>query len=264
MFLLRMQINLRTGKLLFALLIVVVAASCTSSYNVVKYQYQNFTIDQKTDSVKDETYLNLLKPYSARLDSELTEVIAFADTSLLYYRPESPLSNFISDILLDYGYEYTGKKYRDIAVDFSLTNINGLRTSLPAGEIRVSNIFELLPFENELVLLKLTGDQVAGLSDYIVFRKGEGVAGISFGMKSGKAVDIKIRNKPLDRNATYWLITYDYIANGGDGMKILKDVIKRVETGDKIRDVVIRKLKQMKYNGQHVTAKIDGRIYYVE
>jgi 2',3'-cyclic-nucleotide 2'-phosphodiesterase (5'-nucleotidase family) len=264
MFLLHMRIILRTGKLLFALLIVVMAASCTSSYKVVKYQYQNFTIDQKTDSVKDDTYLNLLIPYRALLDSELTEVIAFADTSLLNYRPESPLSNFISDILFDYGQEFAGKNYPHITVDFSLTNINGLRTSLPAGEIMVSNVFELLPFENELVLLSITGEQVARLADYIVFREGEGVAGISFGMKSGKAVDIKIRNKPLDRNAIYWLITYDYIANGGDGIKILKEAARKVETGDKIRDVVIRKLKQMKYNGQHVTAKTDGRIYYVE
>jgi len=259
-----MGIRFKKAIYISALFVVGLLTACTSGYKVVGYQYQNFSIDQKSDSIVDDTYVDLLKPFSETLNSELTEVIAFADTSLIAYRPESPLSNLISDMLLVYGQQFSNEKQLGIVIDFSLANNGGLRTSLPAGEISVRNVFELLPFENELVLLQLSGEQVAVLADHIAVREGEGVAGISFGMKAEKAVDITIRNKPLDSSASYWMITNDYIANGGDGMKMLKDAVSRIETGNKIRDVVIRELKRMKANGQQLTAKTDRRIYHVE
>jgi 2',3'-cyclic-nucleotide 2'-phosphodiesterase (5'-nucleotidase family) len=251
-------------KLIIALLLFILVGACSSSYKVVKYQYHNWSVDQMSDSIKDDTYLGILSSYKNQLDSQLSEVIAIADTSLISYRPESPLSNFISDLLLEYGNEFVQKNYPDCKIDFCLANIGGLRTSLPSGEIKVRNIFELLPFENEAVLLRLTGKQVADLADYIVSRDGEGVAGISFGMKAGKAVNIKVQNKVLDPDTTYWMITNDYIANGGDGMKMLTDSARRIVTGEKIRDIVIRKLREIKKTGHHITSKVDGRIYYVE
>lgn len=259
-----MHIFKEQGKLFFFSLAIILAISCSPIYKVVDSNYQNWTIDQKTDSIRDENYLKILNPYSEKLNSELTEIIAFADTSLIAYRPESPLGNFICDLLLNYAQEFIKEKHPNISVSFCLANNGGLRTSLPAGEIRVNNIFELLPFENELVLLKLTGEQVRSLADFIVSRDGEGVAGISFGMRYGKAINLSIHNEPLEQDSSYWMITNDYLANGGDGMKILREAGCRIETGDKIRDIVICKLKQMNANGYHINAKTDGRIYHVE
>jgi len=259
-----MNVRFKINIFLSIVTIIGVCVACTSGYKIVGGNFQNFSIDLKTDSIVDKTYVELLRPYSATLDSELTGVIAFADTSLVADRPESPLSNFISDMLLEFGQQYAIEKLTNVHVDFSLANNGGLRTSIPAGEIMVRNIYELLPFENELVLLNLSGEQVATLADHIVFRGGEGVGGITFGMKEQKAVNIVVQGKPLNPNATYWMITNDYVANGGDGMKILKEASGRIETGEKIRDVVIDGLKQMKTNGQHVAAKTDGRIYHVE
>ena len=97
-------------------------------------------------------------------------------------------------------------------IHFSIVNNGGLRTSLPKGKITVGDVFELMPFENELVLLSLTGSQVSELADYIASRGGEGVSGISFGMLSGRAEGIKIQNRPLEPDSTYWMVTSDYIA----------------------------------------------------
>jgi 2',3'-cyclic-nucleotide 2'-phosphodiesterase (5'-nucleotidase family) len=174
------------------------------------------------------------------------------------------LSNFVSDLILGYAQDFVSKNKQGIQVNFSLMNHGGLRTSLPMGKITTGDIFELMPFENELVLLKLTGSQVSELAHYIASRDGEGVSGISFGIKSGRAVWVEIQSKPLEIDSTYWMVTNDYIANGGDGMKVLTSASQRIITGTKIRDVIINHLKDMKLKGQTVTAKTDGRIYHVE
>jgi hypothetical protein len=92
----------------------------------------------------------------------------------------------------------------------------------------------------------------------------KGFQGISFGIRSGRAEAVVIQNKPVVTDSTYWIVTNDYIANGGIGMKILRNANQRIMTGAKIRDVIINYLRGLKLKGQTVSAKTDGRIYYVE
>jgi 2',3'-cyclic-nucleotide 2'-phosphodiesterase (5'-nucleotidase family) len=252
------------NKLLIFSAVLIISAACSTSFKTVDYKYQNNSINEQTDSVRDENFSAILTPYKIKLGDQLLEIISYSDTSLVVYRPESPLGNFVSDLTLGFANEFASKNQPDIKVDFSLVNNGGLRTSLPKGKITVGHIFELTPFENELVLLKLSGNQVAELANYIASRDGEGVAGISFGIRSGRAEAITVQNKPLDLNASYWMVTNDYLANGGDGMKVLTLAGQRVVTRAKVRDVIISQLRNLKSKGQTVTAKTDGRIYHVE
>jgi 2',3'-cyclic-nucleotide 2'-phosphodiesterase (5'-nucleotidase family) len=240
------------------------SAACSTSYKTIDFTYQNHQINTLTDSVKDSSFTGILSPYTTKLGDELSEIISFSDTSLVAYRPESPLSNFVSDLVFDFAKDFALKMEPSFKIDFSLVNHGGLRTSLPKGKITTGDIFELMPFENELVILKLTGKQVSELVNFITTRGGEGVSGISFGMHSGKAEAVMVQNKPLDPESTYWMVTSDYIANGGDGMKILSYADQRIMTGAKIRDVIINHLRELKLEGKTVSAKSDGRIYNVE
>ena len=252
------------NKLLVFTGVLMISAACSTSYKTVGFNLQNHPINELTDSVKDNTFTGILSPYKEKLEDEMSEIISYSDTSLIDYKPESPLSNFVSDLILDFAQEFAAKNQPEIVVTFSLVNHGGLRTSLPKGKIAVRDIFELMPFENELVLLKLTGSQVSELADNIVSRGGEGVAGISFIMSTDKAANIIIHNKPIEMDSTYWMVTSDYIANGGDRMKILTNASQRVSTGAKIRDVIIDHLRKLKLKGQSVTAKAGRRIYHVE
>lgn len=252
------------NQLVILVVLAVMLPSCSTTKKIASYQARNISVDTLTDTVQDSRYLSILKPYTDKLANELTGIVAIADTSLIAYRPESPLSNFISDLLLAWGKTYTKTHQPDITVDFSLVNNGGLRTSLPQGEIQVRNIFELLPFENELVFVQLKGNQLNILLDHLASRDGEGVSGITFGIKKGKAVEVIIGGNHLDNNKLYWILTNDYVANGGDGMKVLTEAAQRVDTGEKIRDVVISELKEMNKKGIRINAKNDGRVYYVE
>lgn len=252
------------NKLFIFAAVLMVSAACSTSYKTVSFNFQNHNINALTDSVNDPLFAEILTPYTNKLGDELSEIISYTDTSLIAFRPESPLSNFVSDLVFDFARDYALNSQTGIDVQFSLVNHGGLRTSLPKGNIIVRDIFELMPFENELVLLQLTGSQVSELVNFISSRGGEGVSGISFGMRSGRAVAIMVQGKPLEKDSTYWMVTNDYIANGGDGMKVLTNASQRVVTGAKIRDVIINHLRNLKLKGQIVTAKIDGRIYNVE
>lgn len=222
------------------------------------------SISNVSDSITDEQFNEILAPYKNEIEKKMSEIIAYSDEGMASYRPESPLSNFLTDMILERAIRYCASSDLQANPQIALFNHGGIRASIPDGEITVRNAYEIMPFENELVLVLLTGEQVISLADYIATRKGEGVAGITFGMMPDKAVDIKVQGLKVDKNKQYWLVTNDYIANGGDGMKVLTWASERIDTGIKIRTIIIEHLKEMKAHGKTVDAKTDGRIYYVD
>jgi 2',3'-cyclic-nucleotide 2'-phosphodiesterase (5'-nucleotidase family) len=251
-------------RLLIAFLLLFLHFSCRTITETTSYGYRNMAININTDSLTDDRFNEILAPYKQLVEAQMSEVIVYSEHGLTSFRPESPLSNFLSDLILDFGKAYCAKHEPNIQPQFSLFNHGGIRASLPEGEIRVLNAYQIMPFENELVMLLLTGSQVVALADYITTRSGEGVAGISFGMMNNKAFDIKVDGVQIDLNQKYWMITSDYIANGGDGMKVLTWAENRINTGFLVRDVIIDRFKEMHKNGEKLTGKSDGRIYNVE
>ena len=142
-----------------------------------------------------------------------------------------------------------------------MVNRGGLRVPIPKGEIKVQNMFELMPFENEIVFLKMSGVEMRRFIDHMASRGGEGVAGMRFGIKENRGINPEIQGQPLDDSKSYWLVTSDYIANGGDGSEILSAVRERIATGVKFRDMFIEHLRKMGRAGIKIEAKIDGRVY---
>ena len=143
----------------------------------------------------------------------------------------------------------------------SMVNRGGLRVPIPKGEVKVQNMFELMPFENEVVFLKMSGIELRNFIDHMASRGGEGVAGMRFGIKNDKGYNPEIQGKPLDDTKSYWLVTSDYLANGGDGSEILKNIKDRISTGVKFRDMFIDHLRKMGKKGMAIDIKTDGRIY---
>lgn len=250
-------------RLLIVVFLILFLSSCSTISETTSYDYKNLSINGISDSINDDQFENILSPYKDEMDEKLSEVIAFCGEGLTSYRPESPLSNFLSDMILEHAKEYCIENSLNFIPNISLFNHGGIRASLPKGEVKISNAYELMPFENKLVMLLLTGEQVVSLADYISTRGGEGVSGITFGMLKNKAVDIKVQGLKVDVKKNYWLVTSDYIANGGDGMKVLTWCGDRVDTEDKIRDIIIQHLKVMRDRGEIIHATSDGRIYNV-
>src|SRR5690606_6510040 len=103
----------------------------------------------------------LIAPYRQQVTSKMSEVIGTATTELGKAEYESPLGNFVVDLML----QQTNMIMSE-PVDMAQSTNGGLRVPLPAGPINVGNIFELMPFENELVVLTLDGPTTQELFDF--------------------------------------------------------------------------------------------------
>ena len=124
------------------------------------------------------------------------------------------------------------------------------------GPILVRHAYELLPFENYVTVLTLSGNQVEALADQIAATNGEPIAGWTMVLQGDDAVDVLVSGDPVSPTGEYRLATVDYLANGGGMWSVLWDVTERTDLTVLIRDVFIEYVRE---EGT-VSPTLDGRI----
>lgn len=210
----------------------------------------------------DSQVVEMYLPYKKILDKDMSKVISVSENEMIKKKPESELTNFLADLLLAEAEKIADSLQLNFKPQISYFNYGGIRTFLPKGEITMGKIYELMPFENQMVYLELTGSQVQEFLDIIAARGGGSIGGATFSISNEKAAHAKINGKPLDEQSKYWLVTNDYIAAGGDDMEVLTQRKELVSSGEKIRDIIIAHLNEMNKKDQIITGKTDGRIRY--
>ncbi len=244
---------------LVLLLVMAGFSACHTHYKLREKETITSVIAlDSTFAEEDSTALAIIAPYKASMTAEMEEVIAYADQALSKAQPEGLLNNFVTDLVL----RMVDRYYTDEPVDLCLMNNGGLRSSLPKGEIKTKNVFELLPFENRLTIMHLSGSKTLGLFNYVAREGGMPLSGARMGIKEDAAVNILIRGKALDTTATYRVVTVDYLADGGDKMNFFNNPLQRTDLPVLIREVMILYLKELTAAGKTVNAELDGRVYY--
>ena len=237
------------------------AVACKTRYIHTSTESRNTFV---TDSLipVDSQLVNIYLPYKQKLENNISRVISISREEMVKNKPESNLTNFLADLLLEEGNRTTGEKGEIIEPDFSYLNYGGIRTFLPKGEITVEKIFELMPFENEMVFLKLTGNQVEEFMNAIAKKGGDSLGGVRFKIAGDKAIEIEVGGRKVDPGREYWLVTHDYVASGGDGLEVFTKRLEIVNTGRKIRDALISYMERKFENKEELFAEPDGRIVY--
>lgn len=206
----------------------------------------------------DSSIYKTIAPYKKSHDEQMHKVIAKAEDAFIKADVESTLGNFFCDGVI---YETKLLLGKDSAMlDAAVFNKGGLRNSLPKGDITIGNIFELMPFDNEVVLLKLSGSQFKDMCYKIVEKGGIPVGGMRMIMKGTTPTDITINGKAFDETKNYWVVTSDYLANGGDNYTFFKNAIERKPMNALLRDVVINYCNDMTKQGKTLKPYLDGRI----
>jgi 2',3'-cyclic-nucleotide 2'-phosphodiesterase (5'-nucleotidase family) len=247
-------------RLFISLSVFLILFSCAPHLSVHQINTKNFSVDTQNSSI-DSMAQVIVKPFRDSIANDMSKLIAITGSALIKGKPESKLTNFSADVFLEYGTKYCNKMNLKINPDASYVNYGGLRASLPQGNITVGHVFELMPFENEIVLVKISGESLVKMAERIASRGGEGVSGLTIGIKNEKPVVLKVNGKPVDLAASYWIVTNDYIANGGDQMSMFANPIERIDSKLKLRDMLIQALSERYKRDGIIDVKLDGRIY---
>jgi 2',3'-cyclic-nucleotide 2'-phosphodiesterase (5'-nucleotidase family) len=245
------------------ILLVSISIQC-NQYKISKYSSENITIDEKL-STRNFPEINL-KAYQDSINSEMDEILNWSLREMDVGSPEGVLGNFITDLSL-FTLNNLNKDL-NIKADFCILNNGGLRTPINEGPITRRKIFEVMPFENELVVLKLNPSQLNELLQFIIEKSyqsnsrkaGVPVSGIRLRISNNKITRGFINTKEIDRSKSYLVLTTDYLANGGDHMNFFKGCKDKIPTGILLRDAIIDYIKNINTTNIKVDAALDGRI----
>jgi 2',3'-cyclic-nucleotide 2'-phosphodiesterase (5'-nucleotidase family) len=244
--------------IVFAFFILSGAGSgCHSSYHTASASFVDYRIT--SDVKKDPAVIQLMTPYSDSVNRSMNDVVGTAAITLEKKQPEGTLGNFMTDALL-----FMSRKKIDSHVDAAFVNYGGVRLNqIPAGPVTRGKIFELMPFDNLLVVQKLSGAQLQQLLDLIAAKGGWPVAGLTMQMQNKKAVNVMINGKSLDASSNYLIANSDYVANGGEDASFLKP-IPQANVGYLVRDAFFDYIDYLEKQGKNISATEEKRVVNVE
>jgi len=226
---------------------------------VQKADTKFYTPEYSEESAPDSLLVSLTDPYVRQLSETMNEILAYSKHPMEKGQPESALGNFISDLCYSVAAELY-KSTDSLSIDFCVLNNGGLRSMLPEGKITRRHVYELMPFENELVVVTMPPDSVKRLLEYIAEKGGVPVSNIRLKIGDGVPEEVYIGNTAYDSNKTYKVVTSDYLANGGDVMTMFGGAVKTEPVGIKVRDAIIMYLEASGKKQILISAHTDGRI----
>jgi len=192
------------------------------------------------------------------VQAEMQQVVGRSARKLARGKPEGLLGNLVTDVMRKHAQEMTGEP-----VHLAWSNLGGLRADLPAGELTVGAVLEVMPFDNAIVVFELKGVDVQGVLDRSASHGGDPVSGARYRVVNRKAVDVQIDGAPLDPERVYRLCTNDYIVDGGGNYEAVSRAKKVNRTGILIRDAMLHFIQQESKAGREVDARIEGRVIVV-
>lgn len=194
------------------------------------------------------------------METAMRQPVAILETEAVKGKPESSLGNLACDVLLNYAAAFADTARPSVPLVCVLNN-GGLRTALPKGTVTVGHIYELMPFDNRLVALLITPQAFRELLSYVTGRGGEPIGGFRLSMTEDGRLHCLLQGKVCEEWESVWVITSDYLADGGDKMAFFKNPQKRFDLGVTVRDALLISLKKMSAHGTRpLRPVVDGRL----
>ncbi len=209
---------------------------------------------------KDPVLLKKLSKYKEKVDAFLSKKIGVAKETFSNKESrekETALANMVCDGQMWYLNSIGIKN-----VHFFFQNGGGIRTTLGKGDIQKSTIYEILPFDNTIVTLKIKGEDLLKFFEQAATNIGKGAMPqiskeVNLVINSGKLVSATIDGNEIHAERFYTIATNSYIAAGGDGYSILKEKgFDNYDTSVMQRDAIIEYISAQK----EIIPKTDNRI----
>ncbi len=215
------------------------------------------------DNLKSTKIIAKYKPEVDKLDLP----IGHCPIGLSKSYPDSPLSNWAADALLEFARGYWNNLHgndNDGAIDFSMINFGGIRTDMPKGKVTKNHILSMFPFNNYLVFIEMRGENVEKLMNHFALTRAQAMGNVKLIIENKAVKECLIGGKPIERNGTYRLATIDFLLDGGDGLYTLKQNKGVTKTDIKVMELMISYIEGLTAAGKQIKGSKDGRTVIVK
>lgn len=218
-----------------------------------KYIAPNGKVYKRNSSVAKTAKVVLeAQPKMARVK----EVVGYSTRAMSAQRPESALSNWFVDLLMEETEKLAGKP-----VHIGVTNFRGIRVDMPQGEVLLDDMLSMFPFKNYLVYVEHTGKQIRTILEEMASRYFEVLGGVRVVADAGKLVSVEIDGEPLDDEKVYGMATISFLLEGGGHLTLAHNALSVTIFEDvPIIDAVLEHLKSLSAAGKPIEYDTDGRV----
>ena len=222
-----------------------VIVACETESNQQKYGY-NIEVNQQV--LSDSSIVKYYQPFKKNLEESLMNTpISYSPET--YKKNDGELNSTLSNMFADATYEMSNPVFNKISgesIDIVLLNNGGIRSIISKGNISEKTAFELMPFENSIVVLELSGLSIIKMIDYLrKVKLQHPISGLQITLNNDYSVnEVKINGVSIENEKKYYVATTDYLLEGGDKMYFLAETTKTTDINYKMRDVLIDYFKK--------------------
>ncbi len=240
-------INNHSKFLFFIVLLTLVAGGCSSpKESIYKIKGKQIAIDPSYSP--DASIEKFIIPYRDHINQDLDHVLSYApqDMDKSQGKWQTTIGNFLADITLEKANQLFYQKHNK-NVEICLLNHGGIRAPIAQGDVTARTAFQVMPFENSLIVAELKAAQILEMVDYFIqAKRAHPIAGISIKLTDNENSyqNIFIQGEPLDPNTTYLVATSDYLITGGDNMNFFAKSVETFDMNYKLRNLIIDYFKE--------------------
>lgn len=220
--------------------------SCKQDYNLTRIEGKRIEINNSVSGNQDiEAFI---KPFREHVNNDLDSVLAYSvDT---YTKNDGELNTAIGNFMADAVKEMASPVFKTRtgnAIDIVMLNHGGIRSILSKGDVTTRTAYQIMPFENSVVVTGLKGTSVKEMINYLQkAKRAHPISGIKIKLNNDfELLEAKVQDKPIDDNKTYYVATNDYLYNGGDNMSFFRQGDSLHILDYKIRNVLIDYFKKV-------------------
>ena len=222
-----------------------VIVACETESNQQKYGF-NIEINQQV--LSDSSVVKYYQPFKKNLEESLMNTpISYSPET--YKKNDGELNSTLSNMFADATYEMSNPVFNKMSgknIDIVLLNNGGIRSIISKGNISEKTAFELMPFENSIVVLELSGLSIIKMIDYLrKVKLQHPISGLQITLNNDYSVnEVKINGVSIENEKKYYVATTDYLLEGGDKMYFLAETTKTTDINYKMRDILIDYFKK--------------------
>ena len=225
--------------------VFLIIVGCKTESNQKNYGY-NIEINQQV--LSDSSIVKYYQPFKKNLEESLMNTpISYSPET--YKKNDGELNSTLSNMFADATYEMSNPVFNKMSgknIDIVLLNNGGIRSIISKGNISEKTAFELMPFENSIVVLELNGLSIIKMIDYLrKVKLQHPISGLQITLNNDYSVnEVKINGVSIENEKKYYVATTDYLLEGGDKMYFLAETTKTTDINYKMRDILIDYFKK--------------------